>query len=444
MEYHKRVTVTVLLLISSLYAGAQYATTNDSTLHLSLTEVWQKAVNANRSIALSKKEVAIHAETQKDAVLQRLPEVNITGSIEKLTNMPVYQDGILHAHQQHDIIHTLYRTGADLYFNLYNGNKLNLRIEEEKLLYKTALIKEEETITDVRFRAAAAYLSLQQALLFKALLVNDIASHDEQLTEIRENFKNGVVLKSDVLRAELDLSGKKMTLVQAENDILIANQQLNILIGEKDEQVIQPEAVPDSPFIITGNYEQYLAIAMQHAFDLQLSEQETQLADIHLQQSRSLMRPSAGLYGSFYYSNPQVLLYPYNPFWSSLGIAGIKVKLPVSSLYHNTRKIKAARLEIEREEIRHKDTEDKIRQQVKEAWLHYREALLRIDVARKNVDQAIENERIIRNTYFNHTALITDLLNAGLLVLQSRFELTTAKITAQLKYHQLQHITGTL
>jgi hypothetical protein len=33
--------------------------------------------------------------------------------------------------------------------------------------------------------------------------------------------KNGTVLKSDVLRVELDLSKRKMTLVTIENDILI-------------------------------------------------------------------------------------------------------------------------------------------------------------------------------------------------------------------------------
>jgi outer membrane protein len=51
---------------------------------------------------------------------------------------------------------------------------------------------------------------------------------------------NGVVLKSDVLRAELKLSKQKLSLVELNNDLAIANQKLNILIGLPDEQKITP------------------------------------------------------------------------------------------------------------------------------------------------------------------------------------------------------------
>jgi hypothetical protein len=41
-------------------------------------------------------------------------------------------------------------------------------------------------------------------------------------------------------------------------------------------------------------------------------------------------------------------------------------------------KVKAAALEFEKEEETHKDTEDKVRQQVKEAYLRYRKHLSRL------------------------------------------------------------------
>jgi outer membrane protein TolC len=85
-----------------------------------------------------------------------------------------------------------------------------------------------------------------------------------------------------------------------------------------------------------------------------------------------------------------------------------------------------------------------VRQQVKEAYLRFKEALLQIDVAQVNVAQAEENARIIKNSYFNQAALITDLLDADVQVLQARFDLASAKITAQNKYYLLQNIIGTL
>jgi outer membrane protein TolC len=128
----------------------------------------------------------------------------------------------------------------------------------------------------------------------------------------------------------------------------------------------------------------------------------------------------------------------------SLGVAGIRASFPVSSFYHNKHKEKAARYELHRQETEHSDTEDQVRKQVKEAYLRFKESLVRIDVAKVNIEQAKENFRIVNNTYFNQTSLITDLLDADIQLLQTQFDLEAAKIGAQLQYFQLQNIIGNL
>jgi hypothetical protein len=212
-------------------------------------------------------------------------------------------------------------------------------------------------------------------------------------------------LKSDVLRIELELSKRKMTLVTIENDILIATQKLNIILGIPDDQIVIPD-VPFNQWNENTTYADYLKQALDHSFDYHVSEQQTELSMIKLKQVKANVRPKIGMYGEFYYANPQIFLYPYNPYWYSLGIVGIKASFSISSLYHNTQKVKAAALEFEKEEEVHKDTEDKIRQQVKEAYLRYQEALEQIKVAETNVAQAKENARIIKNTYFSQTSLL--------------------------------------
>ncbi|MNL30619.1 hypothetical protein D3C87_1523660 [compost metagenome] len=58
--------------------------------------------------------------------------------------------------------------------------------------------------------------------------------------------------------------------------------------------------------------------------------------------------------------------------------------------------------------------------------------------------QSEENARIVKQNYFNQTALITDLLDADIQLLQSKFDFTSAKIAAQIQYYQLQNVLGTL
>ena len=441
MKHLELVLLSALLVAGKIYA--QSAGTAQDTLKLSLQDAWQRAEAHSRTVTIKKKIAGIAAEEVRDVQTDRYPELGIMGSIEKATNIPIYENGLLSKPVQHEVIHTLYKVAADFYLNIYNGNKLNLKIEEDKTLQQIAHIRVDEAVSDVRYQTASLYLDLQKSYVFRDLIQKDIADQEKQLVEIQSFHKNGTVLKSDVLRVQLDLSKRKLTLVQIENDILIASQKLNIILGQPDETVILPDK-PDSGLAATGSYDQWLQEALSHSFAWHISEKQTNLSEIHLREIKANVSPRVGLYGDFYYSNPQIFLYPYNPFWYSLGIAGLKVSFPLSEIYHNMHQARAAKLELEKEEEAHRDITDKIRQQVKEAFLRYKEALVRIEVARANVAQAEENARIVKNTYFNQASLITDLLDADVQVLQTRFELAAAKIMAQNKYYLLQNISGIL
>lgn len=433
----------LLILGSSHIATAQTGSPVNDTVRLSLKEAWLKAEDNSRHIRIRNIETEIADAELKDAKRERLPEIEIKGSAEKASNIPIYENGLFSRPTQHEVIHTLYRAGADFYLNIYNGNKLNLKIKEEGTLQKIKEIRKDQAVSDIHYKTAALYLELQKRMIFRDLVTQDIADQKAQLKEIKSLYKNGVVLKSDLLRVELELSRREMALITIKNDILIATQKLNIILGLPDEQTIVPEA-PFNQWEENITYEEYVKRALKHSFDYHISEQQAELSMLKLKQVKANVNPKVGLYGEFYYANPQIFLYPYNPYWYSLGIVGIKASFSLSSLYHNPQKVKAARLEFEKEEEAHKDTEDKIRQQVKEAYLRYEEALEQIKVAEANVVQAKENARIIKNTYFSQTSLVTDLLDADIQLLQTKFELEAAKITAQNNYYSLQNIIGTL
>ena len=62
----------------------------------------------------------------------------------------------------------------------------------------------------------------------------------------------------------------------------------------------------------------------------------------------------------------------------------------------------------------------------------------------QNLQYANENARILKNAYFNQTALITDLLDANLLQVQAQFELEQSKMNVLKSYYSLKYETGTL
>ena len=270
-----------------------------------------------------------------------------------------------------------------------------------------------------------------------------MAEQEKQLEQIRQLKKNGVVLKTDVLRAELQLSRQKLSLEQINNDIAIFRQKLNILIGQPDSVNIVPMADSAGAFPLKS-YDDYVADAMMHSFEYKISEKETELRWLQLKDIKANTSPKVGLFANYGYTYPEIQFYPYAGHLYGLGMYGVKASVPISGLYHNKHKEKAAEMEYKRQEVEHSDTEDAIRQQVKEAYLRYKEAVNRINVAKANIQHATENLRIVSNTYFNQFSLLTDLLDADTQVLQTRFDLAAAQIATQLQYYQLQKAIGNL
>jgi len=411
---------------------------------LTLGQTWSKALEYSKEININHLEVRVSKEEIAESRRERFPEIAVKGNYEYATNIPVYENGLFNKPTQHEVIHLLYKLGADYYLNIYNGNKLNLKIDRKKAAYEVAQIQKNLTVSEIKLQAAVYYLDLQRSIIFKDLMVRDIANQEKQLAEINDLHKHGTVLKSDVLRIELKLSNQKMMLVSIENDIIIANQKLNILIGLPDEQLINPSEQIAPELNELKSYQEYLEIAEKNAYEYHISEKKVEIKKIDLKSTKANVKPKVGLYGEFNLANPQIFLYPYSPSNYTLGVFGVRASIPLSELYINKPKERIAKMNLEKEELEHHHIDDKMREHVFQNYQRFKEALIRIEVNKKDIDQSAENARIVKQNYFNQSALITDLLDADIQLLESQFKYASSKIQAQIQYYQLQNVLGTL
>ena len=398
----------------------------------------------NRTIALENFRVDASSEQVLDAKADRLPIIGTEAEYARISNFGLFKHGLLHKPELVPVEQTFYKVGGDAYFNLYNGYKTRTNISRQQILHEIHAERRNESISEVKLQAASYYLDLQRSIAFKALIEQNIEDEERQLKEIRQLHINGVVLKSDVLRAELQLSHEKLAYEQISNDIKITQQKLNIQMGDPDEQVIVLEPLSATRQAQPQPFEAYLEEAMERSHQQKISEAETKLSKLELKDVKANVNPKIGLYANYAYTYPQIQFYPYSNDLYGLGTAGIKASFSADAFYHNKHKVKVARIELQSREMEHLHTQDLIRQKVSEAYLRYHEALHRIDVAETNVLQAKESARIVNNTYFNQLSLVTDLLESNTQLLQTRFDLAAARIAAQLQYYQLLNTIGNL
>jgi len=438
-------TIGMIIMLACLAQSSDAQTLQATApVPFTITELWQKVAANSKAVNIKQIELLQSKEEVKNATVSRLPDVNLDGEYAKLSNLPQFENGILHGSTKYPISHTSYNLGAAVYFNLYQGGQAGRRIDAQKINVKIREQQRDLSASEVKLLASAYYLDVLRSKAFLDLLVQDIDEQNKVLVQIKAIYKNGIVLKSDVLRAELKLSKQKLQVDEIKNDIAIASQKINLLVGQDENMLIEPAEpfLPDTMKLAA--YEVLAAQASTGAPEINISKQERNLSNLQVRDVKSNVLPQIGLFANYAYSYPQGRFYPYVLSLYGLGMVGIKASLPLSALFKNKHQVNIANLAVQKTGLEHSDIEDHIKNQLKEAYLRFQEDLERIRVSKNNIVQATENLRIVKNSYINQTSLITDYLDADVQLLQSKFDLSAARIAAQLQYFQLQKIIGNL
>lgn len=403
---------------------------------ITLAMVWEQAEAGNRQISLQQQELAGSKEKVLAARDTRLPSFSVDGAYSRLSNMPLYTDGILHAPTQFPVSHEHYAAGSNLYVNLYNGGQTTREIAMAKAEQSISDTRLQRSVADVRYEAAVHFLDLYRYQQFKMLLEQDIRASELQLREIKHLYKNGLVLKSDVLREEVKIANQQLSLTEINNNIAISTQQLHYLMGRPDTGALYPVVelpAAAAPAPDTTSHD---------ALEYKLALKHTRLGALKLDQVKAAPLPKFGFFAEYRYTYPQTSYYPYSRVPWSAGQAGLSLSVPVAAFYQNRHKTRAARIAWQQQQTMTASVQDKLRQDIHAAFLHYQEAVQQTAVARNNMLQATESLRILRNAYFNQQSLLSDLLDAETQLLQSKFNLTTAMVKVQVQHYQLLRLTG--
>ena len=444
MNYTKTVPIlgTMLLLWSSSFNAQQ----TEKVQLFSLDEMWKVAEANNRMLKLSDLSLQQGAIEVLEAKDRLLPELSLGGDVKLNTKFMIYDNGLFASPQDVPVKGYGYVVGYNLNFNLFNGGKdrRNIAIkkeEETRKGYEFELQKH-----NVKYNVAVAYFDLYKLLHFYDFLDAEIETEKKQLSLIESLHKNGIVLKSDVLRTSVKLSQLELNVSEVEKKIAIAKQRLNILMGRDNEAelTISYENLVESESIKPSDYNDYLNIAFTNSPEYKMVNSDIKLSELNINQVKSSILPKVSLYSNYNYTYPQISFYPYsNDLWG-FGQTGIKIQFSIDNLYKSKHSIARSKMVSDQAKEKAEIRKDEISLQVKEVCLEEQQALESVETAEKNIAKTTETLRVIRSSYLNQESLLTDLLEAENALLEAKFNLTTAQVNVQLTHIRLLAIVGIL
>ncbi|CAH0211992.1 TolC family protein [Chryseobacterium sp. Bi04] len=420
------------------------AQVSDSIQVLRLEEIWKIAESGNRQIKLTdleQKESSISILEAKDKLL---PELSVAGDFKLNSKFLIYDNGLFSTPQNVPASRYGYAAGYNFSLNIYNGGReqRNIRIKEEERIHRQH--ESELQKNTVKYAIAVAYYDLSKFLQFRDLLSSEMINEKKQLSKIESLHRNGIVLKSDVLRTSLKLSQLELSFSDVEKKIEVARQRLNILMGRKGDQALEIpyQEILSHSDIMETDYSDYVAIALSKSPEIKITQSNLRLSELNIKQVKASLLPRISLYSYYNYTYPQVSFFPYsNDVWG-YGQTGVKMQFSIDNLYKSKHSIAHANNINLQQQEKSNIKKDEINIQVKEAFLQKKQAEESVETAEKNIIQSTETTRVIRNSYLNQESLLTDLLDAENTLLEAKFTLTSAHMALKLSAIRLLIITG--
>jgi outer membrane protein len=433
-----------LLVSGASFMVLKAQNTDSATIKLSLNEAIRYAKEKNKLIEVYKTEEKAAQLDLDDARMGALPRIVSNASYQRYTKVTLYKDVLGESRQIPKPPNA--NAGAlnlEAAFNLYSGGRQRSVIKDLTHKGELAAINTKEQEANTALQVALQYLEMVRVYFQERLIKEQITRAEARSKNINAFYTNGKVTKSDLLRADVLLSNVYLSETANRNDYEISNQRLNTFLNfDQFTKIIPVDTaslqLPDSVELASLQKDYAEAYSILKA-----------CKNIELQQNRislvkSFNHPTVTLFGGYGFNYPNTLVFPPVAQTFAVGMAGVRITYDLSSLYQNGNKVKAARMrETELKQQKGWIT-DNVHQEVKALAIKYKEAVQRMQVIKKNIEQAEANYNIQNTKYSNQLSLLTDLLDADNLYQESRFNYIQANIAALSIYYRILFITGKL
>lgn len=318
---------------------------------------------------------------------------------------------------------------------LFSGGKLRAGLDAAHESVAAADGEQARTEQATIFQTRRAYYGVLLADGNLTTVDRALAAAREHVETARALFDRGVVVRSDLLRAEVLVGSLEHQRIDADNATLTARSQLNYTMGTDGEiQLQETDAWPvlDAP----PSLEQSTDIALHQRPDLQAMEHAWQRDQATLRQTQADYLPSLGVIGQYDLSS------------ENLSQAGDSYAVFVGARWNvfnglaTTGKTREAAAQAARSRLLRDDLAARIRVEVEQAWRGLMGATRQVEVGERNQERAQENLSIVRDRYAGGLARSVDVLDAVATAEQAEVELLQARVSRQVRHAELDLAIG--
>jgi len=260
------------------------------------------------------------------------------------------------------------------------------------------------------------------------------------LAQTQNRYESGIVVKSDLLSAEVRLAMRQQEVIAAQNNLRFAQARLSTSMGlpaEMHFHLAETLAEKPLPSIVLEKAEKQ---ALASRPDLQQIRSEALAQHQSVLMAKSAFGPRINIFGDWEADNPTFLAGGGGNNW----LAGIDLQVDVFSGGAKRAALAHQRAVESKIKALHSAAADAIRLEVRSAYYQMDAAQRQLAVARAAIAEAQESLRINQNRYDAGLSTISDLLAAEEAARRSQADYWDAVYRYQTSYANLELASGNL
>jgi outer membrane protein len=402
------------VLAVCIFVVPQIALSDNTPKILNLPQIIKEAIAVNTLVKSSGQETLAAGYAKKAQRTAFLP--TFTASYEYKRNDEQQSDpvfGITRLEEEYDFVATVTQpvfTGFSL-INEYKLAKLNL--DFAKILEKQARL-------NLIFETKEAYFSLLKTQKFLAISLETVTQIKAQKNVAKNFFESGMSPYNELLEAEVELANAVHDVIAEKNNFRIALANLKRLLRRSENEDVRiADVLEYEPLAYNSEY--CFDMAEKKRPEIKIADLKIKIARQELKLSQKDFYPQISLTGNYYQRGTEYDIKGGDGIsdiylWDVTATASWDLWAWGRTYYSSREKqsrVKASQYQSE-------DIKDKIRFEVKEAFLRTIESEKYILTVKKAIEQAEENFRINKERYKEQVATSTDVLNAQTLLSKTK------------------------
>ena len=410
---------------------------------MTVNELFELVESNSKTLQSQKISVEFAQKGIEVARTARLPEVNASASLSLNGDVLVTDRDFTHWEG-----YGAPRWGNSLAVEaqqvVYAGGAIDAGIRLAELQAEQAAVGVSQSREQEPFLALGQYMDIFKLRNREQVFVQNIELTQRLIADIQAKYEQGMALKNDVTRYELQLETLRLQLKKLQDQRSILNHQLVNQLGLPKGTVIVPdEGIISQVYSNDGEamwQDKALAespMMRQVALSRQMAEQELRIA-------RSDKLPKIALVAADNFSGP--FTYDIPPLNKNINYwyLGLGVKYSLSSLFKSGKKIEQAMVRTRQAEQAREVVTEQLNNQVQQAYTYYQQAYVELETQRKSVELARQNYQVINDRYLSQLALVTDMIDASNVKLNAELNEVDARVGIAWAYYRLKYVAGAL